>query len=324
MASLLTLFAAALLLGLQPPVESSPADATPITFHGPVTQLDEVTVIGRRLRDSVSEFVQTVAAPSSGADGLGVWRGGVCVGVVGMRPDAARFMADRVSGIAGELEIAVGRPGCRPNILITASEDGDAMASELVASRRRDFRTGVGSADAGAAALHRFQTSGDLVRWWHVTLPVDARSGRPTVRLPGQEPFKSQGDRTRVQDFGPYGSLAYASSLRRNTRDELYQAIVIIDIDALDVADFGQISDYVAVVALATIDANADWRGSGSILSLFHDPDAAPSRLTDWDWAYLQALYRADQDRLTRQGNVAAVADQMVRVLEHRADSGEE
>ncbi len=323
MSSLLNLFAAALLLGAQSPSEP-PADPTPTAVDGPVTQLDEVTVIGRRLRDSVSEFVQTVAAPSAGADGLGVWRDGVCVGVVGMRAEVGRFMVDRVSGIAGELGIAVGRPGCRPNILITASADGDAMASELVASRRRDFRTGVAGGDAGGAALRRFQTSGDSVRWWHVTLPVDARSGQPAVRMPGQEPFVSQGDRERVQDFGPYGKLASASNLRRNTRDELHQAIVIIDIDALDVADFGQISDYVAVVALATIDANADWRGTGSILSLFHDPDAAPSGLTDWDWAYLRALYSADQDRLTRQGNVAAVADQMVRVIARQTDGGDE
>lgn len=324
MSNLLNFFAAALLLGVQPPSEPSPADPTPTAFNGPVTQLEEVTVLGRRLRESVLEFVQTVAAPSVGADGLGIWRDGVCVGAVGMRADAGRFMVDRVSGIAGELGIAVGEPGCRPNILITASEDGDAMASELVASRRRDFRTGVVGGDAGGAALRRFQTSGDLVRWWHVTLPVDARSGRPAVRMPGQEPFASQGERDRVQDFGPYGKLASASNLRRNTRDELHQAIVIIDIDALNVADFGQISDYVAMVALATIDASGDWRGAGSILSLFHDPEAAPAALTDWDWAFLRALYSADQDRLTRQGNAAAVADQMARVLSRQADFGDE
>jgi hypothetical protein len=58
-------------------------------------------------------------------------------------------------------------------------------------------------------------------------------------------------------------------------------------------ATFGQLADYVGMVALARVDLSADFAGVDSILRLFATSDpttAAPARLTQWDQSFLKTL----------------------------------
>jgi hypothetical protein len=44
-----------------------------------------------------------------------------------------------------------------------------------------------GAVQLGFAALQEFAQSDRAVRWWHVSLPVDAHTGRPAIELSGSE-----------------------------------------------------------------------------------------------------------------------------------------
>ena len=301
----------AILMSVQSASQPTPAPLT--TPPDAPTEVEEVIIMGRPLREVVADYVQSVTAPAASAEGLAVWRGTVCIGVADMQPTPAQYMIDRISDIAASLGLEPGAPGCRPNILITATEDGDALATAMVAEHRRSFRTGVVGGDRGSRALADFQRSGSPVRWWLTSLPVHAETGQPAVRLRGQEPFEPAENRTRIQDFGPYASQTAASQLRRNVRDQLQQSIIIIDMKALNTANFTQITDLVAMVALAQINPGSELGGLPSILSLFDEADTPPDGLTEWDWAYLRGLYDSEQNHPNLRGNLSEIIDRMAR-----------
>lgn len=304
--------AAALLTGL-------PADAPlqvppPPVRQDPATDLGDIVVSGERVREAAEAFVRSVAEPVRGREAA-VWRDSVCVGVVGMQPDAARFMVDRVSDWAHSVGLRIENPGCRADILIVAAEDGDAMAREMVAAQPAKFMPNMGDADRGRAALEAFQTSGAPVRWWHVSLVVNEDTGQPLRRLPGQKPFTAPRVIRQPSDLGIWGVVNLPSRISEETRDDLRRAVVIVDTDALDQASFAQVTDYVAMVGLAQIDPDTTPQ-TPSILRLFNPGEAQEDTLSRWDQAYLQALYSVRQGRRGSESNLSALAAALTRELE--------
>jgi hypothetical protein len=311
MFALISGLAASIALGL-PSGQTAPGAPEP---QDPPSQLEEIVVTASPSVEAATAFVRVVAAPAPDRE-MALWRGPVCVGVGGMQPDAARYMADRISDWAASLGLEIGAPGCRPNIFIVATDDGDATARDLVASRPREFRTGVAGSDRGGPALREFQSSGRPVRWWHVSLPVDEETGNPIRRLPGQPPVEWTGrNLTRRSDFGVNSMAVSPSRLSSRARDDLQQVIVVVDTAALETADFRQLTDYVAMAALAQIEPGAE-PAYPSILHLFANDMAAPDTLSRWDIAFLRGLYEAEQNRTGAGANLSAVADAMARELE--------
>jgi hypothetical protein len=264
----------------------------------------------------VRAFVRTVANPA-GERGTARWNGRLCVGVVNLQTQAARFLADRVSAVAVELGLEPGPPGCRPTLVIMMTTDGAALARDLVQSRRRELFTSVSGATAGGDALADFQQSDRAVRWWHVSLPIDPDTGLTTVRVPGQLPFQGMANGgTRPSDFGNAVSTVMPSRTSSPVKDYLQQALVIVDVTRLDGVDSGQLSDYLAMVGLAQIDPRAATESFDSILNLFDPESSAPPGLTAFDWAYLHGLYAAPQVAITGPGRLGEVAAGMERELQ--------
>ena len=288
---------------------SQSARPTSVTDDAGVTSVEDVVVVGATARQLADNFVDSVGASVPGRK-LATWRDQICVGVAGMQPEPARLMADRVSDWGHSLGLRVGQPGCRPTILILAAADGDAAARALVASQPRNFRTGVSGTTHGAAALREFQNSGKLVRWWHVSLPVIADTSLPAVRLRGQDPI-SLGEVQKPSDVGSYGSITTATRLSDNTRDELVLVTIIVEDSSLDEVTFSQLVEYVSMISLAQIDFDAS-PSALSILNLFQKEGVVES-LTEWDRAYLQALYATSSDGSSLTANDSAIADALVR-----------
>lgn len=316
----------ALILGLSASLLVSPADTDRQVVPGstgpqdpPPTELEEVVVTGSPAAEAATAFVRSVAAPAPDRE-MALWRDPVCVGVGGMQAEAAQYMVDRISDWAHSLGLRIGRPGCRANIFIVATDDGDATARELVASRPREFRTGVAGADRGGAALRAFQSSGRPVRWWHVSLPVDEETGNPTRRLPGQPPVEWTGRRLeRRSDFGVNSLAVSPSRLSSRIRDDLQQVIIVVDTMALDAATFVQVTDHVAMAALAQLEPDAN-PAFPSILNLFRPDGSVEETLTRWDLAFLRGLYSAEQNRSGTGANLSAVAAAMAREIEAAAE----
>ncbi|WP_374274275.1 hypothetical protein [Brevundimonas sp.] len=281
------------------------------------TVLDEIVVEGRQLDVYVRDFVNQVAAPARDR-GLARWRGSVCVGAANMRTDVAQAFVDRVSDVAVDVGLTAGEPGCRPNIVIVAAEDGAAMAERLVETQPTIFRLGTSTADLGAAALRRFQGDSRPIRWWMTSIPIDDTTNVAAVTLP-QQRRSSAGKMSAPSGSGTLDSpINYATLTRKmasrlisSVRDDILRVVVIIDTEAFDRANVGQIADYAAMVSLAQIDPEAEVAGYHSILGLFSDDQPSPA-MTDWDMTYLHALYSTHPPRVNRGSQVSAVVDQVV------------
>jgi hypothetical protein len=244
---------------------------------------DRVVVTGRKLEELVREFVGEVADPVSSNFGIARWDGRVCVGVENLPPEAAQYVVDRISEVALEVGLTPGEPGCRPEIAIVFTTDGKALASFLAKEEPRVFRPfgGAGGTTQGLHALDDFVSSDAPVRWWQISMPVD-EAGNVAIAIPGEPAPFVRGSNSRIHS---------------SIRDELWAAVVIVDVARSEGATFAQMADYLAMVTLAQIDPGADPSSFDSILNLFPEPEGGADRLTDWDQSYLKALYDFDQHR---------------------------
>lgn len=107
-----------------------------------------------------------------------------------------------------------------------------------------------------------------------------------------------------------------ASNIHPYTRQDLHRAFVIIDAQRVSGVQLNALADYVAMVTLAQVDANADLSQAHTILNLFAggalNPEA-PMSLTDWDRAYLRGLYSADRHAATSAQQRGQIVDSMQR-----------
>lgn len=255
----------------------------------------------------IRNFVNEVAAPNRGR-GLARWEGQVCIGVANLRNEPAQYIVDRVSTIAGDIGLRVGAPGCTPNVMVIGSDNAAALSQELVAERRRAFRTGGAGMDQGGAALRAFQASEAPVRWWQVSIPTDSETGQVAVRMPGE----CRNDCSRPEDMAPHINVFAASRISTQIVDNLFRTFVIVDVNQIGDISLTQLADYIAMVALAQIDPTADTSSYASILNVFQEPDYAQS-LTDWDQAYLKGLYSAERNRVNRRAGRMEIADSIHR-----------
>ena len=303
----------AMVAGAAPAQERSSQTPRPASS----TQLDDVVVEGRQLEMMVRNFVTEVSQPANNR-GLARWNRPICVGAVNLRNDVGQYVVDRISDIARELEVEAGEPGCRPNVLIVAADDGAALASAIVEDRPRNFDLRHNGTDAGTRAFRNFRTGDQPVRWWQISMPIDAETGRRAVRLPGDiDPSTGQPSAPAIHVFA-------ASRLRTQIRDDMVRSVIIVDVERLAGANVVQLADYLALVALAQVDAEADTSAFPTILNLFEDPASAPAGLTDWDRSYLTALYEHDQFRINRNSQVRDVAEAIVQDRRAAAESAPE
>lgn len=268
--------------------------------------LEEVVVRGRRMSDieldlriHVREYVGEIATSPPGR-GYARWHRSVCVGVHNLERTAAQYIVDRISQLAVDVGLEPGEPGCRPGVIVIFATDGKAVARRMVEDSPRMFRPVAthGHMSLTRAELTEFVESDRPVRWWHVSMPVDARTGQPAIRLP-------------QSDDVPVVSVAGPSRIHSGIRDDMRRVIIIVDSTKLPGTTWQQLADYLAVVSLVQVDPGAEPSSFNSILNLFSNPDAYTG-LTDWDRSYVQALYAFDQERRPEL-HVSEVVSEMVR-----------
>lgn len=206
-------------------------------------------------------------------------------------------MADRVSAVAVMLDLPVGEPGCSPNVVIIATDDASALARALVERSPNAFRPYYAGSSRSHRDLNLFIETDRPVRWWHVVLPVRVDSGTPAARLPGEV------EAPRIRGNG---------LLSTPIRNELRRAYVIIDINKVEHLTLRQLSDYVAMVAFAQIDPDAEVGSFSTVLNVLADP-AGVQEMTDWDRAYLAGLYGSELRQRRPDAQLGDVAGIMLR-----------
>ena len=288
----------------QAPAAPAPA---PAADGEPPAGIEEVIVRGQRmseidddLRIYIRDFIGEVVKTPPGR-GFARWHRRVCVGVHNLETTAAQYIVDRISGLALEVGLEPGEPGCAPDVIVIFTTDGAELASAMVENDPSLFRPGgpIPDLTLSRVALEDFKSSQRAVRWWHVSMPVDARTGQRAIKLP--------------QDGRGYPTVAVdgPSFIHSGIRDDLRYVIIIVDGTKLHGTTWQQIADYLAVVSLAQVSPDANPAAFDSILNLFSNPKAY-SGLTDWDRLYVHALYEFDQRR-TPRGQESDLVDEMAR-----------
>jgi hypothetical protein len=269
---------------------------------------EQIVVVGQRTEEAVRNFVAAMSAPQRGPDQLARWDRRICPGVAGLRSRYAQFLIDRMAQRAFDVDLDIGEPGCRPNILIVVSTNPDAVARDLYDNHRRalgwfDERN---QATRGRDALREtFLNSDAPVRWWHVSHTTNAMGQRI-------------GEPNGGGDALPVNPMAGGSSrLRANTRQDFGAAFIIVDANRLPEIghDFNALADYLAMVSLAQLDPAADVSGYPSVLNLWAG-DPAPHALTEWDLAYLRGLYAATREAASVRRQQGDIAREMLRDVE--------
>jgi len=275
------------------------------------TRVEDIVVNGRPLDDMAQDFVSEISRPAN-RRGLARWHNRVCVGVVNLPAAHAQFMVDRISEVASTVGLEPGEPGCSPRVIVIATDDGAAMARSLVGDEDVEFQIGSTQTDAGSRALREFKSSDRAVRWWHTSIPVDSDTGQAAIRLPGQTDASGNPSPPVINRFA-------ASRLNTQVRDDLVRVLIIIDVTKLGSTSFEQLADYVALVSLAQIDADAQTADFDTIMNIFSDP-GGPTSLTPWDVGYLQALYSTHPQRINPNALTTSVATDIARGLRSGQD----
>lgn len=269
---------------------------------------DELVVTGRRVDDAVRNFVNEITAPPSREDQLARWDREICVGVIGIRARYGQFLVDRISQRAAGVGLRAGEPGCRANVVVFVTPDSNRLAREivdqhqtLVAAQWTD-----NTVTEGRDALEAFANTSRTVRWWHIssTHTADGQElGDVQSNIGAGGQIRTQVVRTTSMGFG---------RLQRTTRQDFSRVVIIVDAQRAAGMQFDTLADFVAMVALAQVDPDADTSGVPTILNLFADDvETHPTAMTDWDLAYLDGLYNAQRNSRSSSAQEDAIADRM-------------
>lgn len=291
--------ALALVLAAQPLI-AAPAQAQTVTE-------DELVVTGRRIDEAVRNFVEELSAPTTSEDQLGRWNREICVGAIGIRARYGQYLVDRISQRAVQIGLQAGSPGCRANVVVFVTPDANRLAAGMVEQFQSlmAVRYSDNTVTAGGEALDAFVNTPRPVRWWHVayTTTADGQTLRDAPASNGASGMRGQVVRTTSLGFG---------RLSRTTRQDFNRVIIIIDATQAAGVQFDALADYVAMVALAQVDPDADTSEADTILNLFNDRSAGrPSGMTEWDLAYLNGLYAAPRNARSADAQESAIARSM-------------
>jgi hypothetical protein len=95
------------------------------------------------------------------------------------------------------------------------------------------------------------------------------------------------------------------SRITLSTAPAFARTLVVIDSTRLQGIQLGQISAYVAMAGLVDVDDDVNLGDTPSILRLFTDPpNKRAEGVTEWDRAFLSALYHTDCETRSSAGRL--------------------
>ena len=247
--------------------------------------------------EAVSNFVDAVSRRT--VDGkVARWNGAICPQVTGLRDELNSYVAQSVNAIAQAVGVNAQGEGCDTNIVIVFMNE----PSEFVETIRRERPAHLGSLSLQERSALASSTA--AARSWSVN-ELRTRDGR-LVRQLGSQQLDT--------DFELGGSQSVASRISNVLRADFSTVYLVVDLDQMSGVTMQQLSAFVAMQALTAADTARPIAPARTILNLFGNPEGAPADITDWDIAYLHALYRTDPAQ-EAPSQRSAIAQQMERIL---------
>jgi hypothetical protein len=252
-------------------LSSSPPAARPQEAVNPADTIYTIEVTAQReaMRKAIHAFVANVTR----FDGENVarWHSPICPSVTGIAPEHVQFMRGRIVEIAKSVgaPLARNQEKCDPNLVVILTPQPDQLWATLKDRNPKMFNTLQPQRVERALSTRPVQTVQNIV----------------FNNSDGTSAFNKAG--YRLRDSHIYNSVT----------EDFTSVVVVINDAETGKATFGQLADYVGMVALARVDLSADFAGADSILRLFATPESAtppPARLTEWDRSFLKTLYGVD------------------------------
>jgi hypothetical protein len=258
-----------------------PAHALPVAESPP--PLPEVTVEGTRaaLEHRVDAFVRGITRNPGFSDdeSLVRWNTPICSFAAGLSAEEVKVVLARVSQISSTAGAPLARAPCQPNFIIVATSEPDRVLEAWYARNNQLF------GNATPAHIHQFLENSQSrpVRVWY-NINLGRKSG------------------VRNGHFVPSNNRADSSPFVGHAAFDFFSIFAIIDTNRTEHSTLDQLADYLAMVGLTDIDLDADIGGAPSILRLFAlSAENQPSGLSNWDAAFLKALYQSNQTSRTQR-----------------------
>jgi hypothetical protein len=255
---------------------AQPPQAPAATPGPPPTETQPDIVVRGQQEQALRDFV--AALSEAGRSGqLARWNQEICPTVIGIDPPQAGFMTRRIAETAASLELRARASNCRPTMLIVVTADAAGLAGDFA------HHYPITLASDGRWKLARFVATRNAVRWLSVT------------------------------ELCAAGCVLPNSRLTRATHPEFKAMIVIVDAGRIGGFSLGELSDYVAMVALGDPPLESR-KPDGSILSMFTRarPEGGRFMLTTGDLSYLAGLYRSSSE-VSAQSQRSSIARHMRR-----------
>lgn len=250
---------------------------------------DAVTVTSGKTRAAIQAFVGKLSTSTRISGKIARWETGICVSVVGIRPEAVRFVVQRVRDTAARVGAPVdGDAACHPNIHITFTTTPQVLLDNI----RNSKPYLLGYADS-AASLDALAKVSLPIQAWYATQIRD-RIGR--TEYESSRGMVGEGRDTVPGVIIPYAIGAFTAThgrLSNGLHSIFYNAIIVANPEALLDHEMGTLADYIAMLALAQTQPLTQCPVLPSILSLFV-PGCAAAGLTPQDEGYLRGLYSMD------------------------------
>jgi hypothetical protein len=253
---------------------------------GAAQNIESITVEARRKHDDlqheVQKFVDSALIVQNGDWSNAKWMIPICPLVAGLSKDQGEFVLSRISAIAIAAGARLDSEKCNPNLLVIVTNEPDHLLTEWSKSNPSMF-----ARSEGLGQFRRFSSNSRPVRVWYNAEFLSGFFHDPLTSI------ALNGGGVVV----PQNHHAKASRLEFDSIRAIITAVVIVDRKQLANVNFGQLTDYISLLALAEINLDKSHDNALSILNLFTDKDQTPKdRMSSWDEAFLKALYASRQE----------------------------
>ena len=241
---------------------------------------NQIVVTGEREKEAqqrVNEMTKAITRRPKIDKPIARQYGDICVGVFGMSADYANGIIGQVEENARALGIRVSPEGCRVNTLIAFVRDGHAELEDLRKSAPWLFESLL---DYEYKRILR--GSGGAFAW-HST-KVKEVDGKEMAMMSFGNPPRD------VVVSDPFTAL----NISQQIRVDMIGSVVLIEKSLVPGKTIRQLADYISMRSFASVDdmASDGPNTTSTILSLFTSNGPAAEGMTDFDWSYLEALYK--------------------------------
>jgi hypothetical protein len=257
------------------------------------TPAESVTVTGTKSREVLEKFVESFAAPTQLIGKIARWEDGVCPVTVGLRPEAVRFVTQRVRDVAALAGAPVnGDASCTPNLEILFSTHPQILLDNI----REKYPEILGYSE-NSEQTKKLATVTHPIQAWYMTATKDLH-GYPVVDGKPVGPGLMMGP-----FFFPNAHVAVVSGSRLGDglRGTFYRVTIVVDPDRLEDYEIGSIADYISMLALTQLNSLDTCQQLPSIVNMLAAGcERKADALTGNDIAYLRGLYKMSPDRTLR------------------------